>query len=250
MKDNFSKQSDSYSLYRPTYPIELAEYLSSLCNQRNSVWDCGTGNGQLAVGLSNYFQTVFATDLSEKQIKNATQKPNIIYKVETAENTTFENEKFDLITVAQALHWFNFDKFYNEVKRTLKPNGIIAAIGYSLLKINPEIDEIINHFYSKVIGKYWDLERKLVDQEYKTIPFPFNEIKIDKSFSIKNNWTIENLEGYLDSWSGVQNFIKDNNYNPVKNIIEEIKKIIPNNSNFEVEFPIFIRAGIIKKIIF
>lgn len=247
MKDNFSIQSDSYSLYRPTYPIELAEYLSSLCTQQNSVWDCGTGNGQLAVGLSNFFRKVVATDLSKKQVANAIQKSNIIYKVETAENPAFENDTFDLITVAQALHWFNFDKFYFEVKRTIKSKGIFAAVGYSLLKINPDVDEIINHFYSNVIGKYWDVERNLVDKEYKTIPFPFDEVKIDKTFAIKNYWTIENLKGYLDSWSGVQNFIKDNSYNPVSDIIKEIEKIIPDSSNFETEFPIFIRAGIVEK---
>jgi SAM-dependent methyltransferase len=243
MKDNFSKQSDHYFLYRPTYPVELVEYISSLCSEHNCVWDCGTGNGQLANVLSQFFNKVYATDLSKKQIDNAIKKENIFYKVESVEQTFFEDNQFDLITVAQALHWFDFKKFYKEVNRTLKPNGIFATIGYSLIKISQDIDEIINNFYSHIIGKYWDIERKLVDQEYKTIPFPFNEIKIDKSFSIKNIWSLENLEGYLNSWSGVQNFIKDKNYNPVNHVIDEIKKVTNENQQMNIEFPIFMKIG-------
>src|SRR4028119_14246 len=117
MKDNFSALADQYSTFRPTYPIELYQYLMSLVRNRDAAWDCGTGNGQVAQELANYFTKVYATDISEAQIKNAVRKETIIYKVERAEKTSFSDNMFDLITVAQAIHWFDFDSFYGEVNR-------------------------------------------------------------------------------------------------------------------------------------
>ena len=132
MKDNFSKQSDLYSKFRPGYPKQLFEFLLPLLPVKKSAWDCGTGNGQLAVTLSKYFTEVYATDISAAQITNATKKRNIIYSVQSAEDTMLPDNKFDLITIAQAIHWFDFEKFYREVNRTLKHGGIIAIIGYDV----------------------------------------------------------------------------------------------------------------------
>src|SRR6185503_9076126 len=134
MKDNFSLQSYQYAKFRPTYPKELYDFLLSLVETREVAWDCGTGNGQVANELAKYFKQVYATDISEKQIQQAVKKDNIFYKVESAENTSFPANEFDLITVAQAIHWFSFDEFYNEVNRTIKPGGILAVIGYGLTK--------------------------------------------------------------------------------------------------------------------
>ncbi|MCB0730356.1 MAG: methyltransferase domain-containing protein [Ignavibacteriae bacterium] len=241
MKDKFSVQSKIYADFRPTYPKELVGYISSYCKERTLAWDVGTGNGQFAFLLSEYFQKVYATDLSANQIENARQNSKIIYKVEHAEKSNFPDKQFDLITVAQALHWFNLEKFFTEVNRTLKPKGIFAAIGYSLIKISPDIDKVINDFYTNVIGKYWDPERKLVDEKYKNIHFPFNEITNNKHFKITADWTINNLEGYLNSWSAVQNFIKINNYNPVPKVIKNIIPLLKDKNLFKVKFPIFMR---------
>ena len=120
MKDNFLKQSATYSKYRPDYPKELYEFISSNVKKKQAAWDCGTGNGQAAKELAKIFEKVFATDISQQQIENAGQRENIFYSVEPAEQTTFSHNSFDLVTVAQALHWLRVDDFYTQVKRVAK----------------------------------------------------------------------------------------------------------------------------------
>ena len=154
MKDNFSKDSHLYAKYRPTYPSALFTYIISLLETKDQAWDCATGNGQVATQLAKEFQVVEATDISASQVEQAPKLAHIHYTIQPAEQTKFEKDQFDLITVAQAIHWFDFEKFYAEVNRTLQPNGILAVIGYGLLSISPELDLIIHHFYNDIIGAY------------------------------------------------------------------------------------------------
>jgi SAM-dependent methyltransferase len=241
--DRFSVQSRTYKEFRPTYPETLYKYIYANCFSKVTCWDCGTGNGQVAAVLSDTFDQVFATDISLQQIKHAVPKPNIKYSVQRAEITSFPNQYFDLITVAQAIHWFDLPAFNKEVNRLLKPNGLIAIWGYGLLKINLEIDVIVNHFYQHIIGAYWDKERAYIDLNYSNIPFYFDEIDIQESFNIETQWTIDQLRGYFNSWSSVQNY-KDNNngHNPVDELINKITPIWTSKVK-KVVFPIFMRAG-------
>ncbi len=137
MKDLFSSHSEDYSRYRPTYPAELYNFLRKLCQTRDRALDCGTGNGQVAGELANFFQEVYATDVSINQLSQAVQKPNIHYTKQSAEHMVFPNDHFDLVTVGQAVHWFNFERFYSEAKRVLKKDAVIAIFGYSLFRSNP-----------------------------------------------------------------------------------------------------------------
>jgi ubiquinone/menaquinone biosynthesis C-methylase UbiE len=178
MKDNFSAQAKDYSKFRPTYPPEMIEYIVSFVKNKGTALDVATGNGQVAAALAKYFEQVQATDMSEKQIENAAKADNVTYKVEGAEHTDFGDNQFDLITVAQAIHWFDFDAFYKEVNRLLKPGGIIAVMGYGLFKTNEHSHKILSHFYHDIIGPYWDSERRYLDENYTTIPFPFEEIEV------------------------------------------------------------------------
>ena len=242
MKDNFSIQSENYSKFRPVYPDELYDFLIPLAHEQQSAWDCGTGNGQVALKLANHFDHVYASDISKQQIANAQTKENITYQVGSAEHTSFPDNQFDLITVAQAIHWFDLEKFYDEVRRTLKPAGIFAVIGYSLMRIHPEIDRIIDDFYTHILGDYWDVERKLVDDHYRNLHFPFEEIK-STEFKHNVNWTLDHVMGFLNTWSAVQHYIKENGSNPVNATAPEIKKAWGVNKLKQVTFPIFIRVG-------
>ncbi|UKT63744.1 class I SAM-dependent methyltransferase [Pedobacter mucosus] len=242
MKDNFSTQAAAYSIYRPTYPQELYDYLLSLVNDKNVAWDCATGNGQVARILAQHFNAVFATDISENQLSNALQLPNITYKVESAEKTAFENQSFDLITVAQAIHWFDFEAFYTEVKRTLKPNGLLAVMGYGIMFIDKRIDVVVHKLYEDILGKYWDPERKYIEEGYQTIPFPFNEIATP-SFQIKTQWTFDQLIGYLNTWSSLQHYKKANDRNPLEYMFTEFKEAWGDDAEKAVNFPILLRVG-------
>ncbi|MEK7255923.1 MAG: class I SAM-dependent methyltransferase [Bacteroidota bacterium] len=242
MKDNFSIQAAAYSKFRPTYPPELIAHIVSLTKAQNIAWDCATGNGQIAVQLSPYFKEIYATDISEKQLENATREPNIFYKKERAEKTNFPASYFDLITVGQAVHWFDFQLFNEEVRRVLKPGGIIALIGYGVFKSSPEIEKICGHFYHEIIGSYWDPERRYIDEAYRTIPFPFEEIFLPK-YEMKYAWTLEELIGYLNTWSAVQHYIKMHGENPVEWVEKELRKVW-HGEKVEVIFPLLTRIGI------
>jgi len=242
MKDNFSVQSEQYLKFRPTYPNELYQFLLSLVETKDRAWDCGTGNGQVALELSKYFREVYATDISEKQIQHAVQRDNIFYKVEAAEKTSFTDKSFDLITVAQAIHWFDFDVFYKEVKRIVKPGGILAIIGYALLNIDEQTDKIIRRFHDEIVGPFWDPERKYVDEYYQTIPFPFKEIDAPQLYNIYE-WKLEQLVGYLNTWSAVQHYIKAEKQNPVDLIYNELARSWEKNTIKTVRFPILLRTG-------
>ena len=242
MKDNFSSQSERYAKHRPQYPPALLEFITSFVKNKNLAWDCGTGNGQTAKELSKYFQNVYATDISNKQIEHAVKKKNINYAVEPAEKTILQNNSVDLITVSQALHWFHFDKFYNEVKRVSTKNTVIAVWTYSLLQIDPITNSIIHNYHFNTLKDYWDEERKFVDDGYATIPFPFEQIKTPEFF-IELNWDTADLDGYLNTWSALQKFIKENNYNPVPELMKEIRHTWPDNEIKKISFPIHLKMA-------
>ena len=242
-KDLFSKQSDIYVKYRPDYPPELIEHILQYVTGRTKAWDCASGNGQAAVLLANHFDAVEATDISEKQISNSIQHPRIRYSVSAAEKTDFPDHDFDLIAVAQAYHWFNFESFEREVKRVLRPDGVIAVWGYSLVNCEDRnLNHIINSFYTKTVGPFWDPERKFVDDHYQTVPFPYSELP-SLEFFIEKEWDIENFAGYLNTWSSVQHFIKARGFNPVDALRPELEKTWPATDMIRFRFPVFIRIG-------
>ncbi|MHA3788744.1 class I SAM-dependent methyltransferase [Flavobacterium hauense] len=244
MKDNFSIQAKGYSKYRPYYPSEMIAYIASFAENKQSALDVATGNGQVAVELAKHFKQVYATDISEKQLANALQKDNIIYKVERAEQTSFADSQFDLITVAQAIHWFDFEAFYKEVHRILKPDGVFAVLGYGLFTVNGESEKLLKHFYNDITGPYWDAERRYLDENYTTIPFPFEEVEV-KQFTNEFTWTFEQLTGYLETWSAVQHYIKKNGSNPVDVIRDELKEYWEKGDK-KVTFPLLLRIGKLK----
>jgi len=242
MKDNFSNQATEYAIYRPTYPKELYEYLFSLTKNKGAAWDCATGNGQVARELALHFETVYATDISENQINQALKLPNIVYKVESSDQADVPDHSFDLITVAQAIHWFNFEAFYSEVRRTLKPEGLFAVIGYGVMFIDKKVDAAVHKLYEDILGKYWDPERKYIEEGYKTIPFPFKEITAPH-FQIKTTWNFNQLTGYLNTWSSLQHYKKANDRNPLEYMFTELKEAWGSDAEKDVHFPILLRVG-------
>ena len=244
MKDNFSKQASAYSKFRPQYSDEIIAYIISFVENKSKALDVATGNGQVAYKLSAAFETVYGIDISQNQLDNAYVANNIIYKAASAENTFFEDQELDLITVAQAVHWFNFDLFYKEVYRILKPNGVIAVLGYGLFSTNLNTDIILRDFYYNIVGPYWDAERKYLDENYQTIPFPFEEQAVEK-FENQFKWSFEELIGYLETWSSVQHYIKKNNKNPL-DIIRDMLKTSWEENDKKVIFPMLLRIGKLK----
>ena len=240
-KDLFSTQSKSYAAFRPTYPKTLYDFIMKHVKQHDVAWDCACGNGQVAKDLAERFDKVYATDHSANQVANAVKKGNIVYSVSPAEKTSFNDHQFDLITVGQAIHWFDIPAFFTEVRRVSKPGGVIATWGYGLLSIGDQIDPIIHHFYTQVMGPYWDNERKLIDDEYKTIEFPFEKIEVPP-FEFSFEWTLDELQGYLSTWSSVQKYIKQHQSDPVAPLIDDVRRVWGEGRK-KVSFPLFVLMG-------
>ena len=242
-KDHFSHHAIDYARYRPDYPAELFEFLASVVKQHDLAWDCGTGNGQAALQLAGNFDRVIATDPSEKQIQNALPHEKISYVVATAEATSIPAGSVDLITVAQALHWFDFESFYREVLRVLKPQGILAVWCYGLTRINPTVDGIVQHYYKDVIGPFWPPERRYIDEEYRTVPFPFAEIPAP-AFQMQAEWNLNDFTGYLRTWSATQRFQKQLAQDPLDVIYSLLAKAWgPVDARLAIRWPIYLRLG-------
>ncbi|MDX2227992.1 MAG: methyltransferase domain-containing protein [Leptolyngbyaceae cyanobacterium bins.349] len=204
-KDYFSNHAQIYAQHRPAYPLELFEYLSTLVSRHDTVWDCGTGNGQVAIGLIPYFQHIYATDASAQQIEHAIAHPQVEYAVATAEHTNLPTHSIDLITVGLALHWFNFELFYPEVRRVLRPEGAIAAWCYSDVELPTATQELRDRLtdFRQLVYPYFAPEIDYIWARYETLPFPFAE-QAAPPFRMTATWTVDNFIGYLQSLSGTQ----------------------------------------------
>ncbi len=241
-KDYFSTQSDIYKAYRPSYPKGLFTYLSSIVENRQLAWDVATGNGQAAIGLSPHFEHIYATDASANQVNKASTVSNIEYKIEKAEDCSLPDQSVDLITVAQAIHWFDFEAFYSRARKAIKPQGILAIWCYGLIRFeNEALDQLIADFYHRIVGDYWPQERAHVDAKYKTIPFPVKEISDIPHFEIRLAYSRGALINYLSTWSGVKNYINTNGLNPLTKLDAQIAQL--DMKEFKAFFPVHIRIG-------
>ena len=237
-KDLFSTQAKDYARFRPEYPSKLYDHLFSKVAGFSRAWDCGCGNGQVAKILAQQFEIVEATDISEKQIQHAFQAHNIQYSIQNANCSTFADQYFDLIAVGQALHWFDFDFFFKEVKRVLKPKGVFAAWCYGLNSVNTEVDALTQYFYREVVGHYWDSERKHIENKYNDISFPFETTTHE--FYQHSEWSAAEYLGYLSTWSSVQHYIHAKGANPVDKINRQMSSAWGTNKR-TVTFPIHLK---------
>jgi SAM-dependent methyltransferase len=218
--DHFSGHADEYARYRPTYPPDLFAYLAAQCVAHDLAWDCATGNGQAALGLATHFDRVVATDASAEQIAAAVPHPRVTYAVARARNSPLEDATADLVTVAQALHWIDPDPFFAEVHRVLKPNGVFAAWTYGLFHLAPDdpaadaVDPLIETFYNDRVGPYWPPERRHIEAEYQSLPFPFEE-RPTPDFTLTMDWELDEVLGYLRTWSATKRYLRDRGDDPV-----------------------------------
>jgi SAM-dependent methyltransferase len=242
-EDNFSTQSKQYAQYRPQYPDAMYEYFASIASTRSLVWDCGTGNGQAALGLAKHFEKVYATDASAEQIAHAYAHTNIEYHVANAEQVDIASGSVDLVTVAQAVHWFDFGKFYAEVKRVLRPNGVLAVWTYGLPEISAQVDRLLGEFYSHTLSGFWPERIRYIEEKYVTLPFPFEELK-PPSFVMKTEWSLDQLMGFLDSWSATQNYRKQNKKHPLDEVLQDFLDAWGNQKvKREIRWRLYFRIG-------
>ncbi len=242
VKDLFSGHAKGYADFRPRYPAALVKYISRLVKYRGVVWDCACGNGQLSLPLAEHFQLVLASDISAEQVAAAPGHRGILYTVQPAEQTDFPDEFFDMVVVAQAIHWLPHDAFYEEAKRVMGPNAVIVLIGYGLMRISPELNAIIDHFYNEVVGPFWEPERAWIDKGYESLPFPFDPIEVPV-FEMPCEWSFDHMIGYLNTWSAVKKFEALKGSNPVEGLKAALKAAWGNKAVQRVVFPLLVKAG-------
>lgn len=220
-KDHFSGHASDYRAFRPAYPPGLFGWLADAAPGHDLVWDCGTGSGQAAVALADHFARVIATDASGEQVANTEPHPRVEYAVAPAERSPLADASADLVTVAQAAHWFDLDRFYAEVRRVTRPGGLVALWTYDLHSVDPAVDVVLDRLQNEFVGSYWPPERVLVDAGYKTLPFPFPEVTAPP-FELTANWDLVRMTGYMNTWSATKGFIKANGFNPLDRLAADL----------------------------
>jgi len=242
-KDHFSSASGRYAAFRPNYPATLYSWLAGLCAEHDTAWDCATGSGQATQGLAPHFRHVVATDASAEQIRHAMPHPGIDYRVAPAEASGLADHSVDLITVAQAAHWFDLPRFYAEVARVLKPGGVIALWGYGRMVLPGELDAPFQRFYEEIVGPYWPPERALIDDAYKGLLFPFDEIAAPP-FAIQVEWTLPRLVAYLSTWSAVKRYQGTLGHDPLPALAAELGPLWgAPDAALHLSWPLFVRVG-------
>lgn len=238
-KDHFSGHAGSYAAHRPTYPETLFAFLADICVDHELAWDCATGNGQAARSLTPFFRRVIATDASEQQIASAEQHPKIEFRVALAESSGIGAASVDLITVAQALHWFNIDAFFAEACRILKPGGVLAVWSYERCLVDAECNEIIEQVFDEV-EDYWPSEREIVDGHYSSIMMPLPEIPVE-AFDMRLDWTAAEMLAYMRTWSASRRYMQANNSDPVALYEQELRRTWGNGRR-DLRWPLTIRV--------
>ncbi|MCS6809433.1 MAG: class I SAM-dependent methyltransferase [Bacteroidota bacterium] len=238
--NHFSALAHKYVQYRPGYPDALFAFLASQVREPSCAWDCGTGNGQAALGLARHFHRVIATDASPEQLAVAIQHPNIEYRLAQAESSGLATASIDVCTVAQALHWFNLEKFYQEVRRVVRSGGILAVWAYAQSTVTPDVDAVISAIY-RWLRPYFPPERRWIDEHYTTIPFPFPELSAP-AFSMSALWTLEEMLGYYSSWSAIAAYQREHGHSPLPTI-EHALRTVWTQPRMLVQWTLHLRIG-------
>jgi SAM-dependent methyltransferase len=241
--DHFSDRAAGYAAHRPRYPRALVDFLADAAPGRERAWEAGCGSGQLTVGLAARFDRVIATDPSAEQLAHAPPHPRIEYRIATAEASGLPDRCADLAVAAQAAHWFDLEGYYAEVRRVARPGAVVALVCYDLLRVGDDVDPIIARFYTDVLGPYWPPERRHVEDGYRSLPFPFDEIPAP-DLEMRAEWTLADLLGYVRTWSAVRALERAEGTGAVEALEEElVREWGDGGAPRPVRWPLAVRAG-------
>lgn len=241
--DHFAFAAGSYASYRPRYPTALFEWIASFSPTRDRAWDCGTGNGQAAVALAKHYGHVVATDPSVAQLARAQRAAGVSYLAMTAERCALAARSADLVTVAQALHWFDHAAFFVEADRVLRPGGALAIWSYGLLTIEPAIDVLLQRLYVDILGPYWPAERALVDSGYVGIELPYPQVD-PPALEMEATWSLAQLAGFLSTWSAVGRYRNARGTDPLPAFIRGATPVWGSAATRRVRWPLVVRLAL------
>jgi SAM-dependent methyltransferase len=241
IKDLFSPHAADYARFRPTYPAPLFAWLAQQAAASALAIDVGAGNGQAARALAEHFEHVLAIDPSEAQLANAPRHPRVESRVGRADATGADASSADLVVAAQAFHWFDQPAFFDEVRRIARAGAVLAVWCYALNRITSEIDAAVFELYEGYLGPYWEPERKLVEDGYRSVRFPFDEIACPE-FDMRLTWSLADFAGYLGTWSPLQRYREDRGHDALERIAPRIEAAWGDAASREIIWPLVVRA--------
>lgn len=241
-RDHFSGHAGDYGRYRPHYPDALFAWLAAQVGPDARAWDCATGNGQAAVALAGHLAHVVATDASATQIAAAVPHPRVEYAVRPASASGLPDRSVSLVTVAQALHWFDFEAFFAEVGRVLAPGGLVAAWCYELFTITPQVDAPMLVLYRDIVGADWPPERRHIEAGYADIPWPWPRLEVP-AFAMQAEWSVDQTLGYLRTWSATQRYLAREGADPVLRIEPALREAWGDAPTRSVRWPLSVLAS-------
>lgn len=206
-KDHFSATSADYARARPVWSTAVVEHLARIAPATTLAWDVGCGSGQLSVPLADRFARVVATDASAAQLAQARPHARVEYRLADEASSGLADGTVDLVTAAQAAHWFELPRFYAEVRRVLRPGGVVALLTYDRFTFEPAIDELVEDLYTRVLGRHWPAERRHVEARYRTLDFPFAELPAP-ALALEAHLRRDDLLANVATWSAVSELRK------------------------------------------
>jgi SAM-dependent methyltransferase len=240
-QDHFSGHAESYARWRPVYPDSLFAELAARAAAHDLAWDVACGNARASAALAHHFSRVFASDASEEQLRRALPNERVQLACEPAETPSLAPASVDAVFVGQALHWFRFDAFYEAVRRVAKPGAPVVAVLYELSRITPDVDREVRAFYSGAIGPFWPGDRRHIDERYASIPWPFRAMDFPV-VEMTMSWTLDEMIGYVGTWSAVQRYKAAGHDDPVPALAERLRPLWGNDAR-DVTWPLHRLAG-------
>lgn len=241
-EDHFSVLADVYVGHRPRYPNSWLQQLAALCPRRGRALDCACGSGQATTALALYYDQVIACDASFAMLSRMHAPRNVWPVTAIAESLPFETTSVDLITVAQALHWFDANRFFAEARRLLRPGGVLATWCYQLLRIAPAIDDVLADLYNEMLSGYWPPERRRVDRGYSDVYMPLIEVATQAP-DLTVHWSFNELLGYLKSWSATKHYEREQGHCAVDSIRPLLHGAWGTAESRTVRWPMAARVG-------
>lgn len=223
--DHFSSVASDYAAFRPRYPDELFEWLASLCQRHQLAWDCACGSGQASRPMARHFGLVVGTDASPAQVVAAEADEKTRFAVAASEQVPLTGQCADIVTVAQALHWFASDAFYAEVRRVVRPGGIFAAWTYGMPHCGAdEVEKVVHEFIDGPLGPFWPPEVQMVLDGYASIELPFDETEAP-AFELDDEWPLDSFLGFARTWSAVRRYSEERGEDPVLGLGADLERL-------------------------
>ncbi|MDQ3494779.1 MAG: class I SAM-dependent methyltransferase [Pseudomonadota bacterium] len=239
--DHFSRVASAYAQARPSYPAALFDWISANAPRRALAWEAGCGSGQATRGLASRFDAVHASDPSAAQVAQAPRLAKVRFVVEPGERCSLPDASVDAACAAQALHWFDRDRYFAECARVLRPGGVLVAWSYQDVVLPPALAAAGAAFLAEIAAD-WPPQRADVDAGYAGYHWPFEALTVPH-LEFGARWPLPRLLGYFSSFSAVKRHREATGKDPVGRHAEALAAAWGDpERERDLSWPLFVHA--------